>query len=198
MGSRWPGSGGGGGGGISGLTSNRIPYAATSSTLKDGPFTFLAGPDRPSENNTILDGGSTSGNGALVLQPSSGYGCYGAELTFDNSKIDGTSGGSLLWNFMQLASTYLSGQYQKWFSLLDQLTVVGLVSPQHNWFLGDNGGNGTDPGLARLTVGGNIRLTGGGKVLYTAAVPSNWAASTPATSLSDAIDRIVAAMSVKP
>jgi hypothetical protein len=197
MGSRWPGSGGGGGGGISGLTTDKMPVATSSTTLGDGPFFFVPGA-HGSTNNTFLDGGSTNGLGALTLQPSSGSGCYGAELTFDNSKIDGVSGGSLLWNFMQLASTYLSGQYQKWMALLDGLTVVAMFSPQHNMFVGDNGGNGTDPNNARLTVGGNIKLTNGGKVLYTAAVNSNWAASNPPANLEDAIDRIVAAMSSKP
>ena len=197
MSSRWPASsGGGGGGGITGLTPGKVPLAATSSTLADSPITHLAGTaGHPSTDQTVFDGGSTNGNGAIVAQPSSGYGCYGAGVTLDNQKIDGNSGGSLLWNIIALASTFSSGGFQKWFGLLDGLTPTWLMSPTHNFYIGDNRGEYANP--PKLKVGGDIETSLGGKFRYTPTTGSDWAGDQP-TGVQEALDRLAAVAASKP
>ena len=197
MGGLWPPSGGagggGGGGGISGLTPGTLPLAASSSTLSDSVIVQGA-PDQPGRPSTIItqiDGGSTSGNGAINIRPSSGYGNFGAFISFDNQGIDGSAGGSILWNIGQYSSA--TTYYQKWFAIAQGLTKVFLISDVGDFYLGDSSGEYHD---SKLTVGGNIKLTMGGKILngavvsaYAPAIGADWT-GTPPADVADALDRI--------
>lgn len=189
MGAIWPnngsggGGGGGGGSGISGLTAGRTPIADTPTKLKDAPWarSYTGDGTNPQREQLIVDGGSTNGNGAINIRPSSGSGCYGASLSFDNNDIDGAA--SVLWNFLALDS---ATSFQKWFGLMQQVNAILLVSPDGNVYMGDTNGDFHD---SRLTVHGNIKLTGGGKILYTPAIGGDWS-GTPPTTVEDAIDRL--------
>lgn len=183
MAGRFPSAGGGGGSGISGLTAGVVPIAKTGTTIGDGPFTVVPSL-HPQNRVTNVDGGSTNGNGALNMQPSAGSGNFGASISFDNQLIDGSAGGSFLWNWINGSSGM--GAYQKWFMACISLVRVFLISPDHNFYFDDDSGDFHD---SKVTIGGHLKFTKGGQILYTPAIGADWS-GTPPTSLQTAVDRL--------
>lgn len=188
MSSRWPPkNAGGGGSGISGLTANKVPVAATSSTIVDGPFT-IENPSAPvQQRSVLLDGGGTGNVQALHVRPTSGGGNFGAGITLDNIGTDGA--GAKQWLMIELNA---NTSYPSWLAIIPGITALLtglLISPAGNVYIHDDTGDFGDNSGLTIGSGFNLHFRGGGGVVYEPAIPADWTGSPP-TTLAQALDRV--------
>lgn len=175
------------GGGISGLTAGKVPQATSATTIADAPWSrgwTEDSPGQPSTGILNIDGGSTNGNGAINIQPSSGFGNYGAWLSLDTQSSDSSNG--TLWN---IGNWNVNTSYPKWCVISNFTSFVFGISPGKNFYFDDSSGDFLDG--SKVTIGGNLKFTKGGKIMYTVADATDWTSTAPVF-MQDAVDRIAA------